>query len=125
MDVNAELKEIHQVPGLWFEDGSLIIQAGDCQFRVYRGVLAKRSSVFQDMLSFPQPADAELVEGYFDTIVGCLRLSEKYRVDYLRRRASALVHPTSRCCTTLSECDNSTYPGDIDDHTRSALDIIS
>ncbi|KAJ7604155.1 hypothetical protein FB45DRAFT_958016 [Roridomyces roridus] len=33
------------------------------RFRVYRGTLAACSPVFKDMLSFPQPADAELVEG--------------------------------------------------------------
>ncbi|KAF8145623.1 hypothetical protein K438DRAFT_1425906, partial [Mycena galopus ATCC 62051] len=48
---------------LWFEDGNIVIQAGNSQFRVYRGVLAKRSSVFQDMLSSPQPPDAETIEG--------------------------------------------------------------
>ncbi|KAJ7106402.1 hypothetical protein C8R43DRAFT_1045799 [Mycena crocata] len=55
--------EHQRVPDLWFEDGNLVIQAGDTQFRVYRGILAKRSPIFQDMLSLPQPADSELVAG--------------------------------------------------------------
>lgn len=37
----------------------------------------------------------------FDTICGCLRLSHKYGVDYLRRRA--LIHLSSRHPTTLSD----------------------
>ncbi|KAJ7113309.1 hypothetical protein C8R43DRAFT_903314, partial [Mycena crocata] len=103
---------------LWFDDGNLVIQAGNSQFRVYRGFLAARSPVVRDMLSFPQPPDAELVEGCpllclpdpssevtvffegcipsfparteFDTVVGCLHLSHKYVLDSLRR--GALIH---------------------------------
>ncbi|KAJ6500850.1 hypothetical protein C8R45DRAFT_82269 [Mycena sanguinolenta] len=88
------------------------------------------------MLSFPQPPDAQLVEGCpfvhlpdpevevtpflraifqpdffmpyparteFDTVVGCLRLSHKYEVDYLRQRA--LVHFSSGYPTQLSHAD--------------------
>ncbi|KAJ7119162.1 hypothetical protein C8R44DRAFT_540134, partial [Mycena epipterygia] len=117
----------HRIPELWFEDGNLIIQAGNSQFRVYRGVLATRSPVFQDMLSFPQPPDSELIAGCplvrlqdsasevtaflksifdsgyflfttpvqteFEAIAGILRLSHKYGVDYLCRRA--FVHLSS------------------------------
>ncbi|KAF7353937.1 hypothetical protein MVEN_01080000 [Mycena venus] len=126
-----------RVQGLWFDDGNLIIQAGNSQYRIFRGILAARSAVFQDMFSFPQPPDSELVEGCplvylsdsatevtaflraifdsescippfpahtdFDTICACLRLSHKYGVDYLRRRA--LVHLSCRYPTTLPGCD--------------------
>ncbi|KAJ7689849.1 hypothetical protein B0H17DRAFT_904472, partial [Mycena rosella] len=143
-----------RVEELWFEDGNIVIQAGNSQFRLYRGILAARSPVFQDMLSFPQPSDSELVEGCplvrlpdvaievtaflkaifappcsstyrashrspryfppfpartsFEIIAGCLRLSHKYEVDYLRRRA--LIHLSSRYRTTLSEYDSSKGP---------------
>ncbi|KAJ7490874.1 hypothetical protein FB451DRAFT_1079640 [Mycena latifolia] len=133
---DTEPSQIRRVQELWFEDGNLIIQAGTSQFRVYRGVLAARSPVFHDMLSFPQPPDAELVEGCplvhlhdaasdvnvflraiydssffmpypvrtdFDTITGCLRLSHKYGVEYLQRRA--LIHLSSGYYTTLSAAD--------------------
>ncbi|KAJ7611816.1 hypothetical protein FB45DRAFT_1009626 [Roridomyces roridus] len=53
----------HRIPELWFEDGNIVIQAENSQFRVHRGILAACSAVFKDMLSFPQPADVELVEG--------------------------------------------------------------
>ncbi|KAJ7701844.1 hypothetical protein B0H17DRAFT_862003, partial [Mycena rosella] len=61
-----ESSQSQRVHDLWFEDGDLVLQAGNGQFRVYRGVLAARSSVFNDMLSesFPQPLDSELVEGF-------------------------------------------------------------
>ncbi|KAF7322304.1 hypothetical protein HMN09_00008000 [Mycena chlorophos] len=49
---------------LWFEDGNIVFQAGNTQYRLYRGTLARHSSVFKDMLSFPQPIDAEMVEGW-------------------------------------------------------------
>ncbi|KAJ7466554.1 hypothetical protein B0H11DRAFT_1689843, partial [Mycena galericulata] len=52
-----------RIPELWFDDGNIVIQAGNIQFRAYRDILAARSPVFQDMLSFPQPLDSELVEG--------------------------------------------------------------
>ncbi|TFK84490.1 hypothetical protein K466DRAFT_553494 [Polyporus arcularius HHB13444] len=40
---------------LWFNDGTLIIVAQDTEFRVYKGQLERRSEVFKDMSSFPQP----------------------------------------------------------------------
>ncbi|KAJ7114158.1 hypothetical protein C8R43DRAFT_1039448 [Mycena crocata] len=140
MDVDSTSNEPQPVEELWFEDGNLVIQAGNSQFRVYRGFLAARSPVFKDMLSFPQPSDAELIEGCplvrlpdpalevtvflkaiflsdffrsfpaktdFDTVVGCLRLSHKYGVEYLRRRA--LIHLSSGHRTTLSDWDETDY----------------
>ncbi|KAF7353917.1 hypothetical protein MVEN_01077800 [Mycena venus] len=132
----SESSEPQRVHELWFEDGNIVIRAGNSLYRVYRGALANRSSVFQDMLSFPQPPTSELVEGCpfvelpdselevtpflraifepeffmpfpaateFDAVVGCLRLSHKYQVDYLRRRA--LVHFSSGYPTRLSKFD--------------------
>ena len=48
---------------LWFDDGSIVLQAESTQFRVYRGILAANSPVFKDMFSLPQPNGEELVEG--------------------------------------------------------------
>ncbi|KAF7969809.1 hypothetical protein HWV62_25926 [Athelia sp. TMB] len=50
---------------LWYEDGSVVLQAENTQFKVYRGILAESSSVFNDMFSFPQPLlpDIEHIEG--------------------------------------------------------------
>lgn len=37
----------------WFEDGNIMLIARDIEFRIYKGILAKHSSVFQDMFSLP------------------------------------------------------------------------
>ncbi|KAJ7652836.1 hypothetical protein DFH06DRAFT_1418543 [Mycena polygramma] len=44
-----------RIPSLWFDDDNLILRAESSLFRVSKGVLAARSSVFRDMLSFPVP----------------------------------------------------------------------
>ncbi|KAJ7612138.1 hypothetical protein FB45DRAFT_307696 [Roridomyces roridus] len=149
----------HRIPELWFDDGNIVIQAGNSQFRVHRGILSARSPVFKDMLSFPQPLDSELVEGcplvclpdaatevavflraifdsnyfmpfpantQFDILQGCLRLSHKYEVEYLRLRA--LVHLSSRFRTTLPEWDNAYYvehPPDRRPSDRLSSQVIS
>lgn len=41
---------------LWHEDGNIVLVARNVEFRVYRGVLSKHSSVFADMFSLPQPS---------------------------------------------------------------------
>ncbi|KAK7036031.1 BTB domain-containing protein [Favolaschia claudopus] len=141
MDVDAEPShEPHRLEELWFEDGNLVIQAQNTLYRVYRGFLSSRSTVFEDMLAFPQPPDAELVEGCplvclpdpenevtpflkaiflpeffmpfpartnFDDICGCLRLSNKYQVDYLRTRS--LVHLSSAFPMDLQQADRNYY----------------
>lgn len=40
---------------LWFDDGTVILRAQNTVFRVYKGILARESSVFRDMFSLPQP----------------------------------------------------------------------
>lgn len=47
---------------IWFDDGSVVIQAEKTQFRVHRSMLSRHSSVFRDMFSVPQPpGEQELV----------------------------------------------------------------
>jgi hypothetical protein len=49
---------------LWYADGTVILDNGSVQFRVYRGILAANSSVFNDMFSIPQPSGGDdLIEG--------------------------------------------------------------
>ncbi|KAJ7184652.1 hypothetical protein C8R46DRAFT_1299939 [Mycena filopes] len=52
-----------RVEELWFFDGGLVVQAEQSLYRVSGGILAARSPVFKDMLSFTQPSDAETIEG--------------------------------------------------------------
>ncbi|KAI0640921.1 hypothetical protein C8Q79DRAFT_1003993 [Trametes meyenii] len=39
----------------WYEDGNVIIVAGNVEFRVFKGILADHSPVMRDMFSLPQP----------------------------------------------------------------------
>lgn len=48
---------------IWFDDGSVILQAESTQFRVHRTMLARHSPVFRDIFSIPQPGDEALIEG--------------------------------------------------------------
>ena len=50
---------------IWFDDGSVVIQAEQTQFRVHRSMLSRHSSVFRDTFSVPQsPGDREpVIEG--------------------------------------------------------------
>jgi hypothetical protein len=41
----------------WFDDGNVILQAENTQFRVHRSLLSLHSNVFKDMFSMPQPMD--------------------------------------------------------------------
>lgn len=50
---------------IWYDDGSIILQAECTQFRVHKSILAECSTVFSDMFSLPQPParDEEMIEG--------------------------------------------------------------
>lgn len=52
-----------RAPGLWFEDGGLIIRAQSTLFRVSRDVLATHSSVFRDMLALPSAGEGNMRDG--------------------------------------------------------------
>jgi hypothetical protein len=55
---------LHKVHDLWFEDGTLVLKAGKSLFKIYRGLLSRRSVVFSDMFSFPPPPEGnEMLEG--------------------------------------------------------------
>ncbi|KAL1677260.1 hypothetical protein EV122DRAFT_291298 [Schizophyllum commune] len=44
---------------IWFDDGNLVVQAEQTQFRVHKGVLAKHSIFFRDLKDVPQPDTAD------------------------------------------------------------------
>ncbi|KAJ6593478.1 hypothetical protein B0H19DRAFT_1090533 [Mycena capillaripes] len=48
---------------VWYEDGSVVLQAHDTQFRVHWGILAQQSAFFRHMQALPQPPDQPSVEG--------------------------------------------------------------
>ncbi|KAJ7642460.1 hypothetical protein DFH06DRAFT_1097696 [Mycena polygramma] len=128
----------NQIDGLWFPNDSVVLRAGESVFRVPKSILGARSSVFQAMFEFPQPAASdgdmthvdEVMDGgpvvrlhddptemeaflraifdssyfmpppaeiYFRKVLGILRLSHKYDVGYLHKRALChleTVYPT-------------------------------
>ncbi|KAJ7019314.1 hypothetical protein C8F04DRAFT_975832 [Mycena alexandri] len=47
---------------IWYQDGSVVLQARDTQFRVHFGVLASQSTFFREMQGLPQPPDQPTVE---------------------------------------------------------------
>lgn len=52
----------------WYDDGTVIIHTPTVAFRVYKGLLANRSPVFEDMFSLPQPSPSRgLAEAYLKT----------------------------------------------------------
>ncbi|KAK7691527.1 hypothetical protein QCA50_004926 [Cerrena zonata] len=50
---------------IWFDDGNLVIQAGDQLFRVYKGMLTSISPVFKDLflVAVPSSEDPEMIDG--------------------------------------------------------------
>ncbi|KAJ7089924.1 hypothetical protein C8R44DRAFT_544227, partial [Mycena epipterygia] len=140
-----------RVEDLWFSSDTLVIRAEKRLFRVSKALLAARSTVFRDMVAFPQSASGgtELIDGspvvtlhdsaadvevllraifdssYFmppperarlEDVLGILRLSHKYDIQYLHRRAlnhlSGLYFPPSVQAYRSPRADHIVYgPG--------------
>ncbi|KAJ3502902.1 hypothetical protein NLJ89_g8682 [Agrocybe chaxingu] len=56
----------------WFDDGNVVLQAENTQFRVHRSMMAHHSKVFKDMFGMPQPEQAQdaMVDGCPVVILG-------------------------------------------------------
>ncbi|KAJ7617965.1 hypothetical protein FB45DRAFT_840759 [Roridomyces roridus] len=61
--MDSESSPLVRSSELWFDDGTVILQAENTLFRAYRGVLAAQSPVFKDTFSIPQPKEQETVDG--------------------------------------------------------------
>ena len=63
-DLSSLVKPVRS-EDVWYDDGNIILQAQNTQFKVLKSILQRNSSVFRDMFSLPQPtsSDTELVEG--------------------------------------------------------------
>ncbi len=48
---------------LWFEDGTVILHAGDAELRVYRGLLEARSSVLKELFAQSHPTRTVMIDG--------------------------------------------------------------
>ncbi|KAJ6545744.1 hypothetical protein B0H19DRAFT_955336 [Mycena capillaripes] len=66
-------------PDFWFPDGTVVLQVENTLYRLYRGLLASRSTVFDDTFSIPQPPEEK------NEIEGCpvVQLHDKAR-DFTR-----------------------------------------
>ncbi|KAJ7642432.1 hypothetical protein DFH06DRAFT_608717 [Mycena polygramma] len=159
----------NQIDGLWFSnDPVVVLRAGESVFRVPKSILAARSSVFQAMFEFPQPAasDGEMtdvdevmdgspvvrihdspkeVEAFlraiFDSsyfmpppaeidcyeVLGILRLSHKYDVGYLHKRALChleTIYPIKLEQLGKIEHNNLDYDSDICGHDFAAIPVL-
>ncbi|EKM55151.1 uncharacterized protein PHACADRAFT_255576 [Phanerochaete carnosa HHB-10118-sp] len=61
MDVDTS--DLQRCEDLWFEDGTIILQAENILFRVYTGILTRHSPFFKNLFTLPQPEDAEQHDG--------------------------------------------------------------
>ncbi|KAI1795354.1 hypothetical protein LXA43DRAFT_1108512 [Ganoderma leucocontextum] len=47
----------------WFDDGNLVLVAGDTAFRIYRGLLTVQSRIFENVFVSASPSTDELLDG--------------------------------------------------------------
>jgi hypothetical protein len=48
------------VSDLWYDDGNIVLQAESSLFRVFLGVLAAHSAIFNDIQKLPRSQDQEM-----------------------------------------------------------------
>lgn len=84
---------------LWFDDGNLVIQAGDTQYRVHRSILSKKSVFFNDLKAVAQSSTTS-AEG---TVEGCpvIELQDDVEsVEYMLCRIYDTAHRGDRAPLT-------------------------
>ena len=65
-EMEADMDEPPTRSRIWFEDGNIVLQAENVQFKFYKGLLAMYSPFFEGAFSVPQPtvvSDADAVDG--------------------------------------------------------------
>ncbi len=60
----------------WFEDGTVILHAGDVEFRVYGGLLAGHSAVFKELFAQSHPTRTVSIAGRHDFPCPVVKLSD-------------------------------------------------
>ena len=60
----------------WFEDGTVILHAGDVEFRVYGGLLESHSTVFKELFAQSHPTRAVSIAGRTDFLCPVIKLSD-------------------------------------------------
>lgn len=61
--LKEEDSAIHPHPEMSFDDGNIMIVAEKTSYRVHRSVLSRKSALFKDLLSLPQPDSEEMLDG--------------------------------------------------------------
>lgn len=51
--------KLRRHPELWFDDGNIVLVACETAFRIYRGLLARQSTVFADMFAVSSSSHEE------------------------------------------------------------------
>lgn len=59
---DARPESIVPHPSLWFEDGTVVLVAQTCGFRVHKSILARKSEIMKDLFSLAQPLGGETFE---------------------------------------------------------------
>ncbi|KAI0789977.1 hypothetical protein C8Q75DRAFT_763410 [Abortiporus biennis] len=88
----AEKVTVVPCMNLWFDDGNVVLIAGNTSFRVYRGFLARHSPIFKDILNLPKAIDTPdtQIEG-----CPCVKLSDS--AEDIRCMLSILCDYGDRC----------------------------
>lgn len=82
MQEHTSLKQSNEV---WFDDGNIVLQAGDTLFKVYRGILSRESPFFRDMFSLPQ-SDTTMADCYD----GCMVIPVHDKPDEMKKFLAAV-----------------------------------
>ncbi|KAF8184225.1 hypothetical protein BJ912DRAFT_975426 [Pholiota molesta] len=77
-------------PKLWFEDGSLVIQASSTRYRIHRTIVCQHSAIFRDMMALPQPGRVLDNENTFDGYDLSALLEALYNLDYFQELELAI-----------------------------------
>ncbi|KAF8959166.1 hypothetical protein BDZ97DRAFT_1839242 [Flammula alnicola] len=88
-DDDPSLGHLSAHPDLWFDDGSLVLQASNVGFRVHRTILCKLSEVFRDMMMIPQAPGEDS-----DTFEGCPLVKLPDDVTDLTQLLKSIYEPT-------------------------------
>ncbi|KAF7295811.1 BTB domain-containing protein [Mycena chlorophos] len=110
---------------LWFSDGSIVLQAGNTQFRVFHSILAVRSPIFRDMLAIPQPPEAEFVDGCPLVHLPDDEADTTAFLNAVYHPNSFPSYPNDTTLNTIIGCLNLAHKYEVDDLRRRALVHLS
>lgn len=95
----------------WFDDGNVILIAGESSFRIHRSVLSQNSSVLRQLLDLPRPSGSALMDGcpviylpesahHIGALLGAL-YGKTYAIRRFRYTHTRFTDPNSYCIALL------------------------